>query len=131
MKKRAFKVGKFLAAGIPAALLAIPLNYALVEFGHLPKPLAYAIVLIMQVLVNFLACRYIVFARTSKVPVHVQFIQFSLGILGFRVADWATYSLLAGYFGMYYPVLQVFNIVLFALLKFRFSERVMEGGQPQ
>lgn len=128
MIARTFKIGKFLAAGLPAALLAIPANYLLVELGHFPKPAAYAIVLGLQVVVNFFACRYFVFARTATTSLARQFVQFTSGILAFRLADWILYSLLVGYFGAYFTMLQVFNIVLFALMKFRFSERIMEEG---
>ena len=125
--QRVFKIGKFLAAGVPAGLVALPVNYLLVESAHLNKPTAYAIVLIFQVTVNFFICRHFVFEKTSASSVRAQFLQFMGGILAFRSADWALYSLLVGFFGNYFLILQVINAILFAWLKFRFSERVMEG----
>ena len=129
MKQRAFKVGKFLAAGVPAGLLAIPMNYLLVENAHLHKSAAYAIVLLFQVTTNFFLCRFLVFEKSSKAPIRVQFVKFMGGILTFRLADWAIYSLLVGFFGNYFLVLQIINAMMFAWLKFRFSERVMEGRE--
>ena len=131
MKKRAFKVGKFLAAGVPAGLIALPINYLLVESAHLSKPAAYAIVLLFQVTVNFFICRHFVFEKTSSSPIRTQFVQFMSGILAFRTADWAVYSVFVGFFGSYFLALQVINAVLFAWLKFRFSERVMEGKRQK
>ena len=121
------KLGRFLAAGLPAALVAMHLNYALVELARWPKPAAYALALVMQVTINFFACRYFVFARTASASAHVQFAQFASGILGFRVLDWIIYAALVSFLGPYYLALQGFNLVLFALLKFRVTERVMEG----
>ncbi len=129
MIQRAWKIGKFLAAGLPAALLAIPVNYLLVTQAHIPKPAAYALVLALQVITNFFACRYFVFEQTARTSLGSQFFQFTSGILAFRVADWGLYTLLVGYFGKYFLILQIINIVVFALLKFKFSERVMEGDK--
>lgn len=121
------KAIRFIAWGVPAGLLAIPLNYALVQFVHIQKPGAYAIVLIFQVALNFFICRHLVFEKTASSSLRTQFAQFVGGILTIRAADWALYSLLVGFFGNYFLVLQVINALLFAWLKFRFSERVMEG----
>ncbi len=127
MKDRVFKVGKFLAAGIPAGVVALPVNYLLVESAHVNKPAAYAMVLVLQVTANFFICRHLIFEKTTASSVRTQFVQFMSGILAFRTADWAIYVLFVGFFGSYFLALQVFNAVLFAWLKFRFSERVMEG----
>lgn len=127
LARRFFKVGRFLVAGLPGAALAIPLNYVLVERAGWAKPSAYAGVLVVQVMVNFFACRYFVFSPTARSPLHVQFTKFVAGILLFRLADWALYSALVGFFGSWYLLLQVINAAIFALAKFRFSERVMEG----
>lgn len=129
MKLNAFKIGKFLAAGVPSGLLALPINYLLVEALHLDKSLAYAIVLLLQVTANFFICRAFVFERTATSSLRSQFVKFMGGILAFRAADWLLYSLFVGFFGNYFLILQIINAVLFALLKFRFSERVMEGSR--
>ena len=40
-------------AGLPSFLIAIPLNWLLVEYFFLQKPVAYMITLFFQVTVNF------------------------------------------------------------------------------
>jgi len=121
------KVAHFVAWGLPAFLVAIPLNYALVEWLRLPKPLAYAFVLVFQVTVNFFICRRYVFKAGDHKPVHRQFLEFFSAILTFRTADWALYSLLILIPQLHYIGVQVFNVLVFAALKYRFSRKIIEG----
>jgi len=125
--RRGIKVGKFLTAGLPGIAIAIPLNLFLAKSLHWPPWSAYALVLFVQVSVNFLACRWFVFQKTGSLPVWRQYLLFLNGILLFRAGDWGMYSLLVGIF--HFPILpvQLGNVVMFALMKFRFSERLMEG----
>ncbi len=130
------KVVKFLAAGLPSFVLAVPLNLVLVARAGLPKAAAYAIVLLMQVSINFFLCRRFVFKGETQRSLPAQFGQFLLGISGFRLADWVLYSAavwgierytaIPEAWGSYYVLLQFANVVLFAALKFEFSRRVME-----
>lgn len=83
---------KFLAAGLPAFLVAVPANYLLVTAADLPKGVAYAIVLVLQVSFNFMMCRWFVFKAKNERRIAVQFSRFLASILGFRVLDWALYS---------------------------------------
>ncbi|MCE9616332.1 MAG: GtrA family protein [Lentisphaerae bacterium] len=119
-------VVKFFAAGLPAFVLAVPLNYVLVELLHLPRPVAYAIVIILQVCANFVLCRYWVFTRRQAGSPLREFGVFVAGILGFRVADWCVYVALVNGLGWYYLAVQLLNVVLFGALKFLFSERVLK-----
>jgi putative flippase GtrA len=125
-----YQVGKkllaFLLAGLPSFLLALPINYILVEHCKWPEILAYALVLLFQVTTNFFLCRFIVFKEHNDKPLLSQFWLFFSGILGFRVADWVIYAFLVQTLGFYYLGVQMTNIVLFLLLKFKFSERVIE-----
>lgn len=121
------KLTKFLAAGVPAVLLAIPLNYALVSIFHWDAALAYALVLVFQVTVNFFMCSWFVFESTGEKSRIMQFWLFFSGIIMFRVVDWVVYTVLVKYFGFNFIVIQVMNVVAFALLKFKFSKKVMEG----
>lgn len=121
------KLTKFLAAGVPAVLLAIPLNYALVSIFHWDAALAYALVLVFQVTVNFFMCSWFVFESTGGKSRIMQFWLFFSGIIMFRVVDWVVYTVLVKYFGFNFIVIQVMNVVAFALLKFKFSKKVMEG----
>ena len=43
---------KFLLAGLPSALLAIPMNIFLVEIGELNKTISYGIVILLQIMVR-------------------------------------------------------------------------------
>jgi putative flippase GtrA len=121
------KLARFLAAGFPAFLVAIPMNYVLVEWADLSKTIAYAIVLVFQVSINFFILRAFVFdASQASRPVHVQFLQFFSGIIGIRVVDWLFYVFLVEVAGVYFVLAQVINVVLFSILKYGFSQRVME-----
>lgn len=122
---RGVKLFKFLLAGLPSFLLAVPLNYALVEWVHLAKGLAYAAVLIFQVTINFFMVRFFVFERKNPRSLLVEFGAFFAGIMLTRLADWAVYVLLVNVFGFYYLAVQLANVVIFSIVKFLFSEKVL------
>ena len=119
-------MGRFLAAGLPSFLLAVPLNWFLVEHLQWQESIAYALVLVFQVSVNFFMCRWFVFKDRKSTALWVQFYQFTIGILFFRLADWALYTVLVRFAGLYYLAVQVANVFIFAVLKFKFSKKVME-----
>ena len=121
------KFVKFLLAGLPSFLVALPLNWFLVEKLSLNPPVSYAIVLFLQVTVNFFLCRVWVFDATRNTSLVVQYFAFVGGIAFFRLADWGLYVLLVEVFGFYYLAVQLFNIVVFAFLKFGFSICIMEA----
>jgi len=121
------KLGGFLLVGFPTFFVAVPLNFALVHYAGVPKPVAYAAVLLFQVTVNFFLCRWLVFAPGNHMSARRQFAEFMVGILGFRLADWLLYSLLVQLWPNYYLVIQVCNVLLFAVLKYKFSKHVIEG----
>jgi putative flippase GtrA len=120
------RLGGFLAAGAPSFALAIPLNWLLVTRFHWNKAGAYAVVLTMQVTLNFFMCRWFVFKDRKPTPLWTQLVQFLSGIMLFRAADWALYTLLVSVFGLYFLAVQIANIVIFAVLKFEYARRVME-----
>lgn len=115
---------KFMASGLPMFLVAIPLNVALVELARFPKAPAYALVLVVQVSLNFFICRYFVFDRQRPASLFAQFRAFFFGIMMFRVFDWGLYSLLTAVFHLPYVAVQLFNVALFSVLKFLFAEWV-------
>lgn len=118
------KWAKFLAVGLPAFLVAVPLNYVLVETAGIPKPWAYAAVLVMQVTVNFFLCKFLVFDAGATGRWKREFAAFAGGILAFRGLDWLVYVLLVEGVGLYYLLVQVMNVVVFSVAKFLYSERV-------
>lgn len=120
-------------AGGPAFAVAVPLNYLLVHWLGMGKAPAYAIVLAMQMTVNFFICRAFVFDAPASGGVGKSFLIFVNGNILFRLADWLVYSGLIRCFGLPYLGVQLFNVVLFALLKYEFARRVFERGtsKPQ
>jgi putative flippase GtrA len=128
------KLLRFLLAGLPAYVIALGLNYLLaVELG-VPKPLAYAVVLMVQIVVNFFACRYLVFEVHPEQNLWRSFVIFSNGIILFRLPDWGLYTLLTQYLPVpylshskyYIFMVQLFNVVLFSLFKYEFARRLFE-----
>lgn len=124
------KLFKFFVAGLPAFALAIPLNYGLVAWAALPKSAAYALVLAVQVTINFFACRYFVFDADRSTSLWKSFAVFLNGILLFRVLDWALYSVLTTKFGLPFIGVQLFNVGFFGLMKFEFFRRLFEPKKP-
>ena len=120
------KMGGFLAAGLPSFIIAVPLNWFLVERLFWHESGAYALVLVFQVSVNFFMCRWFVFRNRKETAIWIQFYQFVAGILIFRLADWALYTILVRFAGLYFIGVQIANIFIFAILKFKFSQKVME-----
>lgn len=117
---------KFLAIGLPAFGLALPLNYVLVEWAGWSEPLAYALVLCCQVSLNFVMCRLFVFESRPEDSLWSQFAKFFAGICGFRILDWVLYVLLVKV-GVYFMIAQVMNVLIFSVGKFLFARGLFEG----
>ena len=128
--KRTVRLFKFLVAGLPSLVLAVPANYLLVGYLGLAKPLAYAIVLAGQVTLNFVLNRVFVFQKRGD-SILRQSVLFVAGILGFRAADWLVYVLLVDVCGLYYLAVQIGNILVFSLPKFVFAERVFAARRER
>ncbi len=124
------KLFRFLAAGLPAFLIALPLNWFLVSAAHWPKPLAYAIVLWAQLTINFYFCFYWVFERRTSRPSFSQYWKLLSGVAIARGADWVLYTLLTELAHAPYLAVQLLNVFVFALLKYRISEAIFEGHPP-
>lgn len=127
-RARVWQLTKFLAAGLPSFVLAVPLNYVLVDVVSLPKAPAYALVLSAQVTINFFVLRAFVFAAGEDSDLARDFFTFLAGILLFRLADWLVYVLLVERFGAYYLAAQLLNVVVFSVAKFWFAERVLDAA---
>lgn len=122
------KLIRFLLAGLPGLAAALLLNYALVQGLACPKPLAYALVLIVQVSLNFLLCRAFVFDVAPGQNILTQYAVFLAGIGAFRIADWALYSLIVSTTPVPFLIVQLFNVALFSVGKFIFARRLLEGA---
>jgi len=121
------KYYKFLFAGLPSFLIAIPLNFFLVEVVQINYSLAYIVVLVLQVTINFFAVTYFVFKDHNSTPLVVKFYKFFSAIMFVRFVDWLVYTLLVVYFGLYYLLIQVLNVIFFSFFKYKFSKKVIEG----
>lgn len=124
--KSSVQFSGFLIAGLPSFILAITLNWLLVNRFNCGKAGSYALVLLLQILVNFFMCRQFVFTNRKITPMWMQFIQFLSGILLFRLADWTIYTIAVYVFGFYFLAVQTVNILIFSVLKFKFSQKIME-----
>ena len=123
---KAMHLLRFLLVGLPSFAIAVLLNWALVTQVGMARPLAYALVLVLQVSVNFFMCRAFVFNNHNDRPIWVQFGQFFSGIIAFRAADWLVYVIAVQFLGVHYLLMQFVDIAIFSLLKFEFSRRVIE-----
>lgn len=130
------KLFLFLAVGLPAFLVAFPLNFFLVDTCGLHKALAYAIVLVVQVNINFPLCRWLVFEPAPDKSVRRQYVEFMGAVAFFRGLDWLFYTfcvealrfplVIAGK-DCYYLAYQLANVVIFSLAKFVFCRNAIEG----
>jgi putative flippase GtrA len=75
---------------------------------------------------NFFACRIFVFEPGSHMPVYRQYAHFLSGIGAVRLVEWLLYTLLVEVFHWYYLAVQSVSLVLFAFIKFKFSESLFE-----
>lgn len=120
------KYFKFLIAGAPSFLIAVPLNYFLVETVLIGPSVAYFIVLMVQVAINFMMLYFFVFNSHNEDHFFVKFYKFFIGIMGIRIIDWLFYSIVVIVFDVYYILMQIINVFLFSLLKYKLSESVIE-----
>ena len=113
---------QFLIAGIPSASLAIPLNILLVEVGKINKPFSYAIVIFLQILLNFCFINKYVFKNKKNKIIILSFLKFFFGILIFRILYWYIYIQLLSLFPNIYIIIQVVNIAIFSIIKFKYTK---------
>ncbi len=124
-KLRITKLAVFLAAGLPTFIAALALNYGLVEYAGLAKSMAYALTIFMQITANYFICRCFVFRKEGARASLKEYITFISGILIIRMLDWTVYVILVSAAGLYYLTAQVLNVIIFAVIKYGFSERLM------
>ena len=116
--KQAAALIRFGLAGVPGFLIAIPLNIALIEWAHWPKPAAYLLVVWMQMTAGFLMCHYLVFKTADRRPLWPAYTQFALSMGLIRVFDWATYTALVEFVHLPYVLAQICCTGFFILIKF-------------
>jgi putative flippase GtrA len=111
-------------AGIPAFALAVPLNWLLVEQGGVSKSAAYATVLIAQMTINFLICRWFVFSQRTFDSLIRQYVSFISGNAMIRLLDWVMYAVIVSFLPSAYLLVQLANAALFSLVKFSFARLI-------
>lgn len=126
-----WKLIRFLAYGIPGLAVAFAVNWTLVALLHTPRPIAYAITLVVQLTVNFFACRWFVFETDPSKGVWPQYVEFVSGMAVFRAIDWLVYTALVEFAGVPYLAAQLANTVLFSILRLKFLERLFGRGAAQ
>ena len=117
----------FMIVGLPSFLVALLINYTIVYYLNWFKPIVYAIVIVIQVSINFFMCRLYVFKNEATTSLSTQGIQFISGSLAFRFFDWLLYSILTQILSIHFTIIQIVNVVIFSLLKYKFAKRVIEG----
>ena len=115
----------FMLAGFPSFLLAIFLNWIMVEYISFDKLISYAIIQILQVVINFFMCKIFVFKKNKNRIIN-QFIKFSAGIILFRILDWSFYTLIIFNTDIHFIIIQISNTIIFSIMKFFYSKRVLE-----
>jgi len=121
------RFGAFMLIGLPAFVLAIGLNVVLVEWTPVPTWLAYALVLWVQVTINFFLARRFVFeASTLHASLRAQYATFLAGVSVVRALDWLAYVIMVAA-GVFFVAAQLINVVAFSVVRFVFARRVIEG----
>lgn len=114
---------KYMLSGVPAFLIAVLLNWILVEHIKLPVLLAYLLVLAVQVNINYLICHYVVFNKKER-PNLRGIGQFSIFVLVFQGLTWLAYAVMVKWVGIYYLLAQLINIAFFSVFKFIWASKI-------
>ena len=113
------KYYKFLLSGLPAFIIAIPVNYFLVEWLYFSKASSYLFVIVFQVIMNFLISIRMVFFERGGYS-FLNFIIFFAIVIAIRLVDWAAYSYIVQETNLYFLFIQAFNAIIFSFLKYFF-----------
>lgn len=122
---------RFLVSGIPAFLVAIPMNWILVRNIGLPRAIAYALVLLFQMTLNFALCRRFVFGISERSTWFREFAAFAAGNSIIRTLDWFIYTTIVAFYPSFYILVQLGNLVVFSLLKYAFVRHVFSIGSEK
>ncbi len=120
---------RFGMAGLPGFILAIPLNIALIEWAHWRKPLAYLLVVWMQMTAGFIMCHYFVFERDQRRSLLRAYLQFAGSMALIRTADWGTYTALVEWARIPYVLAQLCCTAIFLFVKFVSAKAIFRSRQ--
>ena len=116
----------FFLVGLPSYILAVALNYYLVEFIDISVLISYLLVLILQVIINFFLNLKYVFKSNYYKSTLLKFKHFSLSIITVRFLDWSLFALIISLFDIWYLFVQTLNILVFGLIKYVLSKKIFE-----
>tara|TARA_B100001939_G_C16538780_1_gene445359 strand:- start:3 stop:395 length:393 start_codon:yes stop_codon:yes gene_type:complete len=120
------KISLFFLVGLPSYILAVALNYYLVEFIDISVLISYLLVLILQVVINFFLNLKYVFKSNGYKSTLLKFKHFSLSIITVRFLDWSLFALIISLFDIWYLFVQTLNILVFGLIKYVLSKKIFE-----
>jgi len=125
------RVFLFLAAGLPGLAVGILINYVFFRLIGLPLAVSYAVALLVQVALNFVILRSSLFRVPNPRALPSAALAFSVGILGFRLLDWALYLLLVSFFHLNFVAAQIVLAGLFSMAKYAYSSWVFLGTETR
>jgi putative flippase GtrA len=114
----------FTLIGLPTYIIALILNYSLVEILLLNYEISYAITLTLLIISNFLLNFFVVFKSNDKKNIYKKFFYFLILLIFFRFLDWFVYMYLVINFKIWYLFVQIFNTLVFLLIKYRISRSI-------
>jgi len=114
----------YLGLGVPAFLGAIALNALLVERLGAPPWLAYPVVILLQLKINFYFCSRFLFSELEPGKYWPAFRTFLAGAVIFRIVDWGLYVIWVYFELLPYLTAQLVNIALFSVVRFAFMSSV-------
>lgn len=124
------KMVRFGLFGFLLVIICFPLNYVLVEFVHLTKPVAYAFVISINLILGFVFNRNFVFEDTES-TVSLPLALYVMAFFGIRGADWGFYIFQVKWLGVYYPIAQSINLFVFFIIKYLIYGLIMTKGKGE
>lgn len=125
-----FKVPRviyFGISGLPGFVIAIGLNYTLVDLLNLNVYGSYIVVLIVVSLMNyFIIDKYIFPDQNKKNSTLKKFTGFAAVIVTSRVLEWMMYSLIVYHTNIYYIFIQIFVSTLFVFIKYFILKKIFK-----
>jgi putative flippase GtrA len=109
---------RFGLSGLPGFLIAIAINVWVVERFHWPKPVAYVLVMWIQMSLGWLMCRTVVFRDGQNTSALGSYFQFALSMGIIRIADWLLYTTLVELVKVPYVLAQISTSAIFLFIKF-------------
>lgn len=115
--------------GIPGFLLAIVLNYTLVEIFGFSFYLSYGIVLFFLTFFNYFIVDTFVFPKpdsNKELKFYKRLYSFVTVTFISRGAEWCLYSLIVYISDLYYILVQVLISILFVFIKYYFMKKIFK-----